>query len=184
MASRWIGDRRLHGLVVLLALSLLLSACGNDASSTTVRSKPNAAQLAKAKPKVRCGPPNKSMRFTGRPGAKDASEPDVRPPCGPPPKKLVVADLEEGSGHPAAPGDEVVLRFVGARYKTGKVFYGSWTRQGVFAELGENTRPPGLEAGLRGMKAGGRRELIVPPALTDDSGPLIYIIDVLKVEAR
>ncbi len=32
------------------------------------------------------------------------------------------------------------------------------------------------------MRAGGRRELIVPAALTEGHGALLYIVDLVKVE--
>lgn len=123
------------------------------------------------------------MIYKGRPGA-NKGEPNIRPPCGPPPKKLVIADIRKGSGRAAAPGDEITLRYVGADYRTGVEYYGSWFSRGIPIELGAKTRTPGLEAGLRGMRAGGRRELIVPAALAEGHGPLVYIIELLKVAPR
>jgi peptidylprolyl isomerase len=40
----------------------------------------------------------------------------------------------------------------------------------------------GWEESLRGMRVGGRRELIVPSKLAYGTGTLIYVIDLLKVE--
>ena len=55
---------------------------------------------------------------------------------------------------------------MGALYKTGKVFDASWKRNEPFPfTLGKGQVIPGWEQGVVGMKVGGRRELIIPPAL-------------------
>jgi FKBP-type peptidyl-prolyl cis-trans isomerase len=170
-------------LSILLCATLALHACGGG-SSAKETSEAETTNAAKPAVKRSCGPQLKSIASNelGEPGPEKMPEPDIRPPCGPPPKKLVVVDLKEGSGHAASPGDEIAMRYVGADYQTGEETYGSWFREGIAIELGAKTRTPGLEIGLRGMKVGGRRELIVPASLAEGHGPLIYIIDLLKVK--
>lgn len=118
-------------------------------------------------------------------------EPKVRPPKGAPPKKLVVRDLKPGNGPEARPGDELTTQFV-AIFVTGKQFESSWDAgsQPFSFQLGANESSPGWERGLRGMREGGRRELIVPPRISSrfgvqpGSGPedtLVYVIDLLDV---
>jgi peptidylprolyl isomerase len=110
-------------------------------------------------------------------------QPKVEVPDGPPPKELIVEDLEEGSGPGAKAGDEISLLYVGVNYKTGEEFQASWDRDTPFRfELGDEEVLAGWEQGLLGMKAGGRRQLIVPSHLAYDTGALIYVIDLLKIE--
>ena len=120
------------------------------------------------------------------------SEPKVRVPSGPPPKTLVVKDLIEGSGEPAEPGDELTVEYVGIHYN-GEPFTNSWERSKPFKfRLGSNSYfvNPGWEKGLKGMRVGGRRELIVPPAFLYQGGALpgskpedtlVYVIDLVAV---
>lgn len=118
-------------------------------------------------------------------------EPSVPLPAGRPPRKLVVKDLRPGKGREARAGDELTTQFIALRVN-GKKFESSWEpgRKPFSFELGANESSPGWERGLRGMRVGGRRELIIPPNLTSrfgtppESGPedtLVYVVDLLRV---
>jgi peptidylprolyl isomerase len=117
----------------------------------------------------------------------------VTVPKGAPPKKLVVKEIEKGSGATAKSGDEVTVQYVGVDYKNGKEFDSSWSRNEPFPfQLGAGQVIPGWEQGIEGMKVGGRRELIIPPSLAYGApgrlpaiGPnetLIFVIDLLGVK--
>jgi peptidylprolyl isomerase len=138
--------RRLF-LIVFACFALVVAGCGSDDSSSTSSSS-GEATTAKAE------------------APKKKTKPQVKVPKGAPPQKLVTKDLEEGSGPAAKAGDEVTVQYVGVNYKTGKEFDASWDRGEPFPfSLGSGTVIPGWEEGVEGMKVGGRRELIVPPAL-------------------
>lgn len=154
------------------ALALVLVfGCGNEGDDDTTTKTGSSAAEAQV--------------------AVSGPEPQVQPPEGAPPKKLVVRDIKQGSGPEAKPGDELTTQFV-AIFVTGKSLESSWdagSRPFSF-QLGANESSPGWETGLRGMKEGGRRELIVPPRLSSrfgtppESGPedtLVYVIDLLDV---
>lgn len=124
--------------------------------------------------------------------ASGKTKPHVTVPHGPPPKKLVIHELEEGSGAEAKRGDEVTVQYVGVSYKSGKEFDASWDRHEPFSfQLGAGMVIPGWDKGVEGMKVGGRRELIIPPDLAygaEGAPPaiapnetLIFVIDLLKV---
>ena len=85
-------------------------------------------------------------------------------PSGAPPTYLESADLITGTGASAAPGDSVTVQYVLATYSSGKVVQSSWTSQPYTFTLGEGQVIPGWDKGVVGMKQGGRRELIIPPA--------------------
>ncbi len=107
---------------------------------------------------------------------------------GPPPATLVISDIVVGDGQEAAPGDQVTVHYVGVDFETGEQFDASWDR-------GETIRFPlagliaGWQEGIPGMRVGGRRQLVIPPALAyGETGShrlagrtLVFIIDLLGV---
>ncbi len=113
-------------------------------------------------------------------------KPEIEFQDGPPPIELVVTDLVVGEGAEAQPGGKVTVHYVGVDYETGEQFDASWDR-------GEPIAFPlrgliqGWQDGIPGMRVGGRRQLVIPPALAyGDSGghrlsgrTLIFVIDLL-----
>jgi peptidylprolyl isomerase len=121
-----------------------------------------------------------------------ATKPKVTVPSGPPPKKLEIKDLKEGTGPAAKAGDELTVQYVGVTYADGKQFDASWDRGQPFQfQLGAGMVIPGWDQGLVGMKAGGRRELIIPPDLgygaqgappdIPPNATLIFVIDLERI---
>jgi peptidylprolyl isomerase len=139
-----------------------------------------------------CGSSSGESSSTGETtSAAKKTKPEVPVPKGAPPKKLVVKEIEEGSGEEAKSGDEVTVQYVGVDYKNGKEFDSSWSRNEPFTfTLGAGQVIPGWEQGVEGMKVGGRRELIIPPELAYGEagsppaiGPnetLVFVIDLLE----
>ena len=124
--------------------------------------------------------------------ASQRTKPTVTVPQGSPPAKLVENDLIEGSGATAKAGDEVTVNYVGVGMDSAKEFDASWDRGEPFSfSLGAGEVIPGWDQGIEGMKAGGQRELIIPPALAYGAagfppgiGPneaLVFVVDLLKV---
>ena len=122
----------------------------------------------------------------------EKSKPDVTVPKGPPPQKLVVKEIEEGTGATAEAGDRVTVQYVGVNYKTGQEFDSSWSRSEPFSfNLGAGEVIKGWDRGVAGMKVGGRRELIIPPGLgygeagsgsIPPNETLVFVVDLLAVE--
>jgi len=112
-------------------------------------------------------------------------------PPGAPPTHLESADLIVGTGRAATAGDLVTVQYVLATYSTRKVIQSSWTSQSFQFTLGEGQVIPGWDDGVLGMKAGGRRELIIPPSLGYDgrspgagiaaNDTLVFVIDLLTI---
>lgn len=110
-------------------------------------------------------------------GAETAAEksgdgepgPEVVIPPGPPPKNLVVKEVKKGTGAVAKVGDEIGILYVGKRW-TGENYSNAWSYGRIPKfELGigpgHRFLSPGLDQGIRGMRVGGRRMVIVPPKL-------------------
>ncbi|HBA61773.1 MAG TPA: peptidylprolyl isomerase [Elusimicrobia bacterium] len=78
---------------------------------------------------------------------------------------LVYIDLEEGSGSAAVSGKEVTVHYTGT-FPDGKKFDSSVDRNEPFVfELGAGRVIKGWDEGVSGMRIGGKRKLIIPPAL-------------------
>jgi FKBP-type peptidyl-prolyl cis-trans isomerase len=96
-----------------------------------------------------------------------------------------------GAGAAARPHDTITVRYVGALYGSGKIFYSSWqTKRTYSSQLDVTPLIKGWNEGVVGMRVGGRRELIVPPALgygrrangsIPGNSTLVFIVDLLKV---
>jgi peptidylprolyl isomerase len=108
-------------------------------------------------------------------------KPEIDPPDSPAPKKLLFRELEVGSGPPAEWGDEVAIRYDGAMYQTGELRYGGKTQ---LFPIGAGGLGGAFERGLLGMRASGRRELIVPSRFLGGSGAVDYVIEVVTVKAK
>ncbi len=109
-------------------------------------------------------------------------EPRIEAHSGLAPRRLIVRDVKKGWGRPAAEADKVTINFVGAPYRSGAVRWRSRGRLEPFTfHLGGYDILPGLETGLRGMKVGGRRELIIPPRLGTGKGTRAYTVDLIAV---
>lgn len=97
-------------------------------------------------------------------------------------------DIIVGTGAWAHRGNEVTVRFMGA-LADGRAFT-SLNESPVKFKLGEGTVIQGWERGITGMRAGGRRQLIVAPSLgygNKQTGPippnsvLVFDIEVILV---
>ncbi len=108
---------------------------------------------------------------------------------GPAPTVLVITDLVVGDGAEAVAGGQVEVHYVGVDFETGEQFDASWDR-GATITFPLNGLIAGWQEGIPGMRVGGRRQLIIPPALAygeSSSGhrlggrTLVFVIDLLGV---
>ncbi|MHB8466090.1 MAG: FKBP-type peptidyl-prolyl cis-trans isomerase [Acidimicrobiales bacterium] len=120
------------------------------------------------------------------------AKPTVTVPPGAPPTTLQSVDLVTGSGPAAKAGDTITVQYVGVSETTKQQFDSSWDRgQPATFGLQQGQLIDGWVQGIPGMKVGGRRQLIIPPALAYGANPpgagiaandtLIFVIDLLKI---
>jgi peptidylprolyl isomerase len=105
------------------------------------------------------------------------------------PAELVSIDIEVGTGDEAKIGDKVDVHYLGVDFESGEEFDSSWSR-GQSVDFPLRSLISGWQEGIPGMKVGGRRQLIVPPALAYGAAgsghqlsgrTLIFVIDLLGV---
>jgi peptidylprolyl isomerase len=159
-------------LILMLCAGLLVAGCGDDDSGSDTGSTTTAKSTEKQ---------------------STDTKPTVTVPNGPPPKQLVENDLVAGNGAAVKNGDEVTAHYVGYGYQRGKQFDASWDRgEPITFPIGAGAVIKGWDQGLRGMKVGGRRELIIPPSLAYGPagsppaiGPnetLIFVVDLVGIK--
>jgi peptidylprolyl isomerase len=172
-------------ILPLLAATLAVAACGNNNDDETAAT-PAATETATEAP-------TEAATETPTPAAAEATKPEVKVPKGPAPKKLVIKDIKKGTGVEAVEGSTVSVQYVGVLYDGGKQFDASWDRGEPFSfPLGAGQVIPGWDQGVKGMKVGGRRELIIPPDLgygpqgagadIPPNATLIFVVDLLDVQ--
>lgn len=173
--------RRLF-LIPLLAIALIPSACGEDEEEAA--SSAAGGATATATPEADA---------SGGDLTDTSTKPTIEPPSGEPPAKLEVQDIVEGKGQAAEAGDTLTMQYVGASWSTGEEFDASWDRGEPFSfQLGQGMVIQGWDEGIEGMKAGGRRRLVIPPEMAYGPagsppaiGPnetLVFIVDLLEIQ--
>jgi len=82
-----------------------------------------------------------------------------------PESSLLITDLSEGKSSPVINGDILIVHYSGY-FIDGRKFDSSYDRNDPFIfPLGEGCVIKGWDIGLKGMKIGGKRELVIPPEL-------------------
>lgn len=166
------------GVAVVVLLGVGLAACGSSSS---------AAKPAAAKAKgPHCATISPNPTANGQPSI---------PQPGALTKKLVVKDVKVGTGPAAKAGSAVSVSYIGVSCSNGKLFDATYRDGGQpfqVAPLGQAAVISGWNKGLIGVKAGGVRELVIPPALgygAAGNGPippndtLVFLITVKSVSA-
>ncbi|MFF7256014.1 FKBP-type peptidyl-prolyl cis-trans isomerase [Streptomyces microflavus] len=122
----------------------------------------------------------------------ELTKPGIEVPEGDAPTELTIRDLVIGDGPEARPGRVVQVHYVGVTFASGREFDSSWEqgRPYKFA-VGGGKVIKGWDRGVRGMKTGGRREIVVPPRLgygkqspsplIPAGSTLIFVVDLLTV---
>ncbi len=114
--------------------------------------------------------------------------PTITAPTGNPPQELVTEDVIAGSGATAEANSTLTVHYTLMAWSTGEVVESSWS--GEPATFGLNQVILGWQQGIPGMKVGGRRLLVIPPALgygEAGGGPigpnetLIFVVDLINI---
>lgn len=122
----------------------------------------------------------------------DRTKPEIDFPGGEPPTSLQIDDEIDGDGAEAGKGSKISAHYVGVAFSTGEEFDSSWNRgQPLDFTLGVGQVIAGWDQGIAGMKAGGRRKLVIPSELAyGERGAgaaiapgetLIFVVDLVGV---
>ena len=119
--------------------------------------------------------------------------PQIDKPEGDIPFDLGIDDIVIGDGDEATSGHKVTVHYVGVSFTTGEEFDASWNRGESFSlKLGKGQVIAGWDAGVQGMRVGGRRRLTIPSAMAYGARgaggviaphePLVFVVDLLSVD--
>lgn len=78
------------------------------------------------------------------------------------PTGIYYRDIEEGSGTPASPGREVLMNYIAYLPNGTEVDRTAPGDRGLWFKVGEGQVIRGWDLGVRGMRTGGTRQLVVP----------------------
>lgn len=105
--------------------------------------------------------------------------------------ELKITDTQVGTGEEAKDGDTVFVHYTGT-LTNGQVFDSSIPRGEPFSfQLGQGMVIQGWEIGIKGMKVGGKRHLVIPASLAygdraigsiPANSTLIFDVELLKIE--
>jgi peptidylprolyl isomerase len=120
--------------------------------------------------------------------AEVGQAPTISKPSGTPPAELTTKDIIVGTGAEVLPTSTLTVHYTLMAWSSGKIIESSWTGQPATFPLAQVVE--GWQKGLPGTKVGGRRLLILPPAMgygAAGSGPigpnetLIFTVDIIGV---
>ena len=106
--------------------------------------------------------------------------------------QLEVRDVKVGDGEEIAAGDTAIVDYYGTIYQTGRRFDSSWDRgrEPLEIRIDNGGVIAGWWQGIPGMRVGGRRTLVIPPALGYGDQPqggipanstLFFTVDLLGI---
>ena len=149
---------------------------------------PFVAQAASATPKA-TGKAKVNTVALPSVSAHAGVAPVIGKPHGAAPTKLITKDIIVGKGKAAVSSSTVTAQYVVMSWKTGVVYQTSWTAQPFTAPLANLIA--GWQQGIPGMKIGGRRLFVIPPALAygaqgagniPANETLVFVVDLLGVK--
>jgi FKBP-type peptidyl-prolyl cis-trans isomerase len=186
--------KRFLSIPTIAVAAVGLAACGSSKAPGVQAAPAGGATVAAvtAASTTASTTPSTTSTTAVKPPPQLANKPVVVIPKGPAPRTLIVKDVIKGTGKTATVGSTVTVNYVGALYKGGKEFDSSWKRNQPFTTaLSAGSVIDGWVKGVAGMKVGGRRELIIPPALgygkagspptIPANATLVFVVDLLAV---
>jgi peptidylprolyl isomerase len=171
--------------VAVAAALCTLAGCGSSAPPAA--SPPPAAPSAAVSPAPAPSPVPGVPALSGNP-TDVTKQSQAQAGAGQPPTKLVTQDIVVGKGAEATLANTVDVRYTGTLYTDGTLFDSSWSRGDAPTSFPLSGVVPGFAQGIAGMQPGGRRVIVIPPALgygDQATGPipagstLVFVVDLV-----
>ena len=170
--------------------ALLLTACAGEVANVTSDTAPATSTSpgnATATPAACPGAIDSSVTDKG---AADSFDEGASVSGSTTPDGLKIVDLKEGTGAIVQSGQCITVQYTGW-LTDGTKFDSSRDRVGGSQMvIGAGNVIPGWDKGIPGMKVGGRRRLVIPPALgygatgqgsIPANSTLVFIVEVLRI---
>lgn len=186
---------RIFKAVASLAVLLQLAACGSESRDGTTGQSPLAETPAAERPAQKGNGENGREWLRAATAAAPAKAGATRwarleqaagsasnrlvLPHGAPPEEVVFKDLRIGKGPAIDAWDRFALKYRVFDYKTGRSKEKSSVHEITYV-YGVGELVEAWEPGLRGMRAGGMRELVVPGSMAYGK-PVVYVVQLLDL---
>jgi peptidylprolyl isomerase len=185
--------RAFFGAAVACAmLALTVTACGGQSASSGSSPSTTVATTTSAPTSTTpSGPACTADQISVTPNVGSAPTVTLPKNCSTP-TSLLSKDIVAGTGTAIAKGDTINADYQLTTWSNDKMVQQSFGTQPFSTPIGVGQVIPGWDEGLIGMKAGGRRLLVVPPALgyggqaqqgIKANETLVFVIDVHTVTA-
>jgi FKBP-type peptidyl-prolyl cis-trans isomerase len=171
---------------LLLGCAALLAGCGGEVANTGSGTQPATATATPANPAADCGGSDSSITDKG---ADDKFDEGASVQGNTLADGLKIIDLKQGNGAIVKAGQCLSVQYTGW-LDNGNKFDSSRDRVGGFRfQIGAGNVIQGWDEGLIGMQVGGRRRLVIPPALgygasgqgsIPANATLTFIVEVVK----
>ncbi len=190
-------------LAASAAALMTLAGCGSGTSTATGTATVAPQPTAAAATAPATDAPSTVAPTPGKPGAKVVGIPALsgnptdlktqssgQAGTGQPPAQLTTQDVVVGKGAAAKPTDTVSVRYSGTLYD-GTAFDASWKQGDAPVSFPLNQVVPGFALGIEGMQPGGRRVMVIPPALgygeqgsppvVPGNSTLVFVVDLVSI---
>ena len=162
-----------------VAIALAIGGCGSDSGSSSTSGGGDQTTTGAAAPAQRI------LHYITR----EAKPRNPGPHPGARVDHLIIRDIRKGTGPAIRAGDSGIFEFIATNWVTGRRLEESWHRKRPFeTQIEHNVVIDGWWQGIPGMRTGGRRQIIIPPALGFTTNPGLTdattFFDVVLVELR
>ena len=159
-----------------IAVAIAIAGCGSDSASSSRRTSAGSTTAER---------PAEILHYITR----EAKPRNPGPHPGARVDQLIVRELRRGQGPAIQVGDSGIFEFISTDWVTGRPIDESWHRRRPFeTQIEKNVVIDGWWQAIPGMRVGGRRQIVVPPALGFTTNPLLQrtttYFDVVLVEIR
>ncbi|MDW5598304.1 FKBP-type peptidyl-prolyl cis-trans isomerase [Conexibacter stalactiti] len=171
--------------VGISAAALLFAGCGDDDNSTETSAAADTAAATSTTARTTPADP------AATPIRNPFREPRHEAHPGERVDQLIIRDVTVGDGEEIQAGDTAIVDYYGTLYDNGRKFDASWDRREPLEIAIDNGGViAGWWQGIPGMRIGGRRTLIIPPALgygdqeqggIPRNSTLVFTVDLLGI---
>jgi FKBP-type peptidyl-prolyl cis-trans isomerase len=181
---------------LLLALAIVAGGCGSSEETasapeeTATKAAKTQTEPAKDQSEYEKTPAEEAQlkkeyadlgRWKALKKAAGDKAADLIIPVGPPPNKLLIRELREGHGTKLDKHDQYQLEYLGFDYSSGELVENAWRDENVWWVFGDGEANDTRELGMKGMRVGDVRELVVPTSVNHDNDAAVYIFRLSKV---
>jgi len=143
-----------------VVVALAIGGCGSDSGSSRTSTSGGRTRTSASQGQV--------LHYITR----EAKPKNPGPHPGARVDHLIIRDVRRGVGPAIESGDSGIFEFIATNWVTGRKIEESWHRPRPFeARLEHNVVIDGWWQGIPGMRVGGRRQIIIPPALGFTTNP-------------